>query len=328
MGQAVSRLFSSSPDNLRLGQEIGRGAYATVYKGQLGQRIIAAKRVHRILLDYAEHSEEDLQSVQLSFREECDILRRAKHYNIVEFIGVYQIDLQPVLVMEFMDQTLHQYLKSQKGKLLLPQQLYICVQIASGLTFLHLYDPQILHRDLQPKNVLLNSNGTKVKVSDLGQAKFRPSDVIYLSTKAPGCIPYMPPEVLGSGKARFTSKGDVFSFGVLALEIATQDPPTSGLDKIGALPEIERRADDLSKLPDDHQLKPLILQCLRDNPEERPDIETVKVKLLNLLIKQSLIAEPLKKVNYSKIKYIYFQGGPRYEVCFFYNIVIYTYALL
>ena len=125
-------------------------------------------------------------------------------------------------------------------------------------------------------------------------AKFRPSDVIYLSTKAPGCIPYMPPEVLGSGKARFTSKGDVFSFGVLTLEIATQDSPTSGLDKIGALPEIERRADDLSKLPDDRQLKPLILQRLRDNPEERPDIETVKGKLN---MKYRLMAEPMEKVS-------------------------------
>ena len=113
-----------------------------------------------------------------------------------------------------------------------------------------------------------------MKISDLGQAKFRPSDIQYLSTEAPGCIVYMPPECLGN-RPRFTAQGDTFSFGVVMLQVSTQKPPSCGLENIRAKPEIERRADDLSKLSDDHPLKSLIIACLDDDPNRRPDMREV-----------------------------------------------------
>ena len=283
--------------SLQLREELGRGAFGVVQKGKFQGRVIAAKRIHKLLLDSARLSEEQFEKIQADFERECELLQKAKHVNIVEFIGVSRYEGQSVLIMELMEQSLEKFLNTNKGRVTVTKQMSICVQIASGLLFLHQFDPQILHRDLRPANILVNIDCRVVKISDLGQAKFRPTDVKYLTTQAPGCIPYMPPESLVEQKAKFTSKGDVFSFGVVMLEVGTQDPPTSGFKKIGAFPEIERRAKDLSKLPDDHQLKSLILQCLRDNPEERPDIEMVKVKLLSLLIKYGLTAEPLKKVN-------------------------------
>ena len=111
-----------------------------------------------------------------------------------------------------------------------------------------------------------------MKISDLGQAKFRPSNIQYLSTKAPGCIVYMPPECLGD-RPRFTAKSDTFSFGVVMLHIFTQEPPSCGLMNIGGKPEIERRARDLARLPDTHPLKTLTVQCLNDDPEKRPDMK-------------------------------------------------------
>ena len=279
--------------NLRLDAELGRGAFGVVHKGTFQGRVIAAKRIHPLLLEYARHSREEFDKIQTDFERECKLLQVATHANIVEFIDVCSYEDQSVLVMEFMEQSLAHFLIANRGRVTVTKQMSICVQIASGLTFLHQFDPQILHRDLRTKNILVNIDCTLVKISDLGQAKFRPSDVNYLTTQAPGCILYMPPEALDEDNPKFTSKGDVFSFGVVMLEVGTQAGPSCGVQKIGSKPEIERRARDLSKLPDDHPLKLSILQCLRDNHKERPDIETVKVKLL---MKYSLIAEPLKKV--------------------------------
>ena len=151
---------------------------------------------------------------------------------------------------------------------------FLLIQVSCGLLFLHQYDPQILHRDVTAKNILLNEDESIVKVSDLGQAKFRPSNVDYLTTLAPGCLQYMPKECLGD-HPRFTAKSDTFSFGVVMLQVSTQEPPSSrmGVDINTAC------SNDLSKLSDDHPLKSLIAACLDDDPSKRPDMNEVQSTL-------------------------------------------------
>ena len=63
------------------------------------------------------------------------------------------------------------------------------------------------------------------------------------------------------------------------LQVATQHPPSCCLGNIGAIPEVDRREGDLARLPDDHPLKPIILKCLKDNPEERPSCYQVYLAL-------------------------------------------------
>ena len=113
-----------------------------------------------------------------------------------------------------------------------------------------------------------------MKISDLGQAKHHPSITHYLSTKAPGCVLYMPPECLGDNP-HFTDKGDTFSFGVVMLQVSTQEPPSCGLDNIQAKPETERRARDLAKLSNFDALKPLIVLSL-NSPHLRPEAEVIR----------------------------------------------------
>ena len=137
------------------------------------------------------------------------------------------------------------------------------------------------------KNILLNEDESIVKISDLRQAKFRPSNIQYLSTKAPGCVVYMSPECLGD-RPHFTAKSDTFSFGVVMLHIFTQEPPSCGLENIGAKPEIERRADDLSKLSDDHPLKSSVVACLDDDRNKRPDMREVQSTLGSVLAVENL----------------------------------------
>ena len=287
MGDTFSR-SSPRPDKLTVGDEISRGAFGVVYRGTLGTRPVAVKKIHQLLLDCAKESREDLEEI-LRFRDECELMEAAQHANVVEFIGVFDQDGSALLVMELMHQTLEAFLEKNRGTLPLWKQGNICLQIALGLAFLHHHDPQILHRDLTAKNVLMNEDGSVVKISDLGQAKFRPSSVMYLTTKAPGCITYMPPECLVD-RPHFTDKGDVFSLGVVALQVSTQEPPSVGFRGIGTQKEVERRSADLARLPADHPLKPPILQCLQDDPAKRPScsnvvrvLQPVAVSCLNIV---------------------------------------------
>ena len=270
MGQSSS--IESCPDSLTIEKELGRGAYGVVYQGKLGSRRVAIKKIHdafRNDQDLRTDGDPQVDPIIAQFQREHEILQSAKHKHVVECIDLFSEGRDVLLVMELMDQTLKMFLAADKG-LAVAKQLGICLKLANGLAFLHQHRPQILHRDLNANNVLMNKVGDIVKISDFGQAKLRTTSIDILSVEQPGCALYMPPEAFGAG-ARFNSKGDVFSLGVLMLQIATQGDPSCGLFGIGVQPEVERRAADLALLPEDHVLKPLILQCLQDELKARPD---------------------------------------------------------
>ena len=148
-----------------------------------------------------------------------------------------------------------------------------------GLRFLHTHIPPIVHRDLTDKNVLLSFSGL-VKIGDLGQSKLKTAE--YFSSAQPGAVPFMSPEALRQN-SHYNEKLDMFSLGVLMLEVATQQAPHMDLVGIGTTPELQRRREDLSKLDEDHPLRPLILSCLNDDPRKRPDIVTVHTQLLAIV---------------------------------------------
>ena len=208
------------------------------------------------------------------------------HTNVVEFIGAFQDRAGPFLVMEKMSQNLHTFLEANRGTLKLQQQLRLCLDIATGLAFLHSQDPSLVHRDLTARNVLLDESG-RAKIGDLGQSKLKTA--AHFQTRQPGAVPFMPPEALRT-HPQYTEKVDIFSFGVLMLEIATQTPPSVGLDGINTIPEEERRSSDLARLAKDHPLESLIRSCLKNKPGERPDAAMLLEELQKLA--QVAIASP------------------------------------
>ena len=282
--EKVASKTRSRADTLILNERIGRGGYGEVFRGTLGSRPVAVKKIYDILIDAARESEQDLEYVIGEFRRECDILKAAKHPNVVEFLGTFNLEHgeeSTVLVMELMEQTLEQFLRSNRGTLPQEKQISICLLIATGLQYLHQHDPQILHRDLTAKNVLMDKDGATAKISDFGQAKYRPTSAQYLTSTQPGTVLYMPPEALVESPY-FTDKGDIFSFGVVMLQVATQEPPSCGFVMREGQPEVDRRRADLAKIPINHPMQPLILQCLQDNPAKRPSCTEVWKKLSNL----------------------------------------------
>jgi len=279
MGQSPS--VTSDSVALVKDRELGRGSWGVVYAGKLGSRPVAIKQINQLLTD----EDQQRDRVIAQFQREYKILKAAKHQHVVECIDLFREGNGVEIVMELMDQTLGTFLAANEGLLPVTKQVEICLKLANGLQFLHQHNPQILHRDLNANNVLMNKAGDIVKISDFGQSKFRPTSKEFLTTQQPGCVPYMPPEALVL-EARFNSKGDVFSLGVLKLQIATQVAPTCGILHIGT-PEIKRRKFELELLSEDHVLKPLILQCLEDDLQARPDAFSIYFCLTLMLTEAS-----------------------------------------
>ena len=90
----------------------------------------------------------------------------------------------------------------------------------------------------------------------------------------------MPPEALVGGGSIYDESLDIFSLGVLMLEIGTQEPPVQNLAGIGIVSELKRRDKDLKKLEKDHPVRPIVLLCLKDKPKHRPNVKEVVRHLL------------------------------------------------
>ena len=268
--------FRPPPESFRFCNEpeIGCGAYGRVLPGEFAGRPVAVKRIHWLLQEASEN-----EYVVRSFGEECRRLENLNHPHLVKFLGAYQDAHGPFLVMERMAQDLRHFLAQNQGTLSLQKQLQLCLDIATCLKYLHTQETPLVHRDLNDKNILLDREG-KASIADLGQSKLKTCPQEYFKTPAPGAMLFMPPEAL-SRNPRYNEKVDIFSFGVLMLTIATQQKPKFGLDSISAVPEKERRKDDLDCIPEGHPLKPLILVCLENDPHDRPCI----TELCNQLVK-------------------------------------------
>ena len=242
---------------------------------------MAVKKIHGILQE-ASHNEGTIDVFD-NFKKECSLLEKAEHDHVIQSYGAYydQESHEPLLVMERMHENLLEYLSKNQGKLSISRQLQVCLEIVKGVHFLHSLVPPVIHRDLNDKNVMLTKEGL-VKVGDLGQSRLKDVKRDHFSTGQPGAVPFMPPEALQES-ARYNEKIDTFSVGVLMLEVATQQSPQVSLTGIGTVSELKRREKDLSNLVEGHPLNPLILNCLKDIPKERPDMGTLMKKLQTLL---------------------------------------------
>ena len=229
---------------------------------------VAVKRLHPLLLEYCKEASDERYPRE--FMQSAHLLKQLSHPHIVKIIEFHHsVDGDHAIVMERLDCNLMEYLKDHKGRLSRQRQIDFCLQIADAIHYLHSQQPPVVYRDLSVKNVLVLMLDDILKLGPCLQAARLPS-CRYFDERAPGTIAYKPPEALVGNDIRYNEKIDVFSLGVLMFEIALQKCPSGVSFIIGGVPEIDRRAH-LSCLPNDHLLTPIILQCLRDDPGERPD---------------------------------------------------------
>ncbi|XP_035544312.1 cysteine-rich receptor-like protein kinase 15 [Juglans regia] len=204
-------IIMAATDGFSESNKLGQGGFGTVYKGVLEDgKGVAVKRLSR----------KSWQGLE-EFKNEVILIARLQHRNLVKLLGCAIEGEEKLLVYEFMpNRSLDFFIFDPKKRSQLDWKTYnnIIVGIAKGLLYLHEDSRlKIIHRDLKPSNVLLDHEMV-AKISDFGMARiFGENQNTANTRRVVGTYGYMAPEYAMEGL--FSVKSDVFSFGVILLEI-------------------------------------------------------------------------------------------------------------
>ncbi|KAL2324337.1 hypothetical protein Fmac_023395 [Flemingia macrophylla] len=292
--------IEAATDRFSNEMKIGEGGFGMVYKGIFpnGQEI-AVKRLSRASLQG-----------DTEFRNEASLVAQLQHRNLVRLLGFCLEGTERILVYEYIpNSSLDHFLFGHEdhGELDWARRYNIIVGIARGLQYLHLDSRlTVIHRDLKTSNILLDDN-MNPKISDFGLAKIFHGDQSQENTRTGrvvGTYGYMSPEYAMHGK--FSVKSDVFSFGVLVLEILsgkknnyeshqaddllsfawmnwTNQTPFLILDpKLrGSYSRIEVR-----------RCVHIALLCVQENPADRPSMANIMLALNSYSVTLALPRQP------------------------------------
>ncbi|XP_011020983.1 PREDICTED: proline-rich receptor-like protein kinase PERK9 isoform X2 [Populus euphratica] len=202
---------------------LGEGGFGSVYKGYLPDgRDVAVKQL-KIGGGQGERE----------FKAEVEIISRIHHRHLVSLVGYCISETRRLLVYDYVpNNTLHFHLH-EVGRPALDwaTRVKIAAGAARGLAYLHEdCHPRIIHRDIKSSNILLDIN-FEAKVSDFGLAKLALDTNTHVTTRVMGTFGYMAPEYASSGK--LTDKSDVFSYGVVLLELITGRKPVDASQPVG-----------------------------------------------------------------------------------------------
>ena len=238
-----------NPENIQISDEVlGVGGWGEVRVATL---TVAAKQLHPNLA-YAHHHQ--------LFRREMCMAARVSHPNLLRFMGA-RLDGGMTIITERMPTSLRTLIDRghTNGDNHLPHELIISisVDVTCALNYLHLMTPDpMIHRDLSSANVLLQQTpdgGWLAKISDYGTVNFQQ----LVHTENPGSVVYAAPEA--RNPALQTPKMDIYSFGVLLVEMCTCEFPAP-----------EHHAELIESIVSYPRLVAMIMQCLKVNKDERP----------------------------------------------------------
>jgi len=237
------------------------------------------------------------------FINEVVVLSQVNHRNVVKLLGCCLETEVPLLVYEFISNgTLYQHLHVE-GPISLPwdDRMRIAMEVARALSYLHSATSMpVFHRDIKSSNILLDDS-LVAKVSDFGASRYIPIDKTGITTAVQGTIGYLDPEYYYTG--RLTDKSDVFSFGVLLVELLTRKKPFvyrtddgDGLVShfVSLLTEgklVELIDPQIIKDEDGEVFEVAILaaMCTKLRREDRPTMREAEMRLENLLVKKNQI---------------------------------------
>ncbi|XP_028760944.1 putative receptor-like protein kinase At4g00960 [Neltuma alba] len=295
--------IEAATDKFSLENRIGKGGFGEVYMGILpdGSKI-AVKRL----------SEKSSQGL-LEFKNEVLLIAKLQHRNLVALLGFCLKDQEKILVYEYVPNKSLDYflLGSQKSRVLnWPKRHKIIGGIARGVLYLHEYSRvKIIHRDLKPSNILLDDE-MNPKISDFGMARIVGINETRGNTnRIVGTLGYMSPEYIKFGL--FSEKSDIYSFGVIVLEIISGKNISSQCESHesqyagGLLSDAWKhwRDDNLIAILDSNLTEAgshseiikcihIGLLCVQGNPGVRPSMNKVVQYLSNDSIQLPIPQEP------------------------------------
>ena len=248
-----SRLWAVSHDQFSIGNEIGRGAWATVHETTFRGTTVAAKCLHNIITS---------SETREMFQGEMEMTLYCQHENIVTFLGA-TLDNNPVILMELMDISLRK--AYDQGSVKDHQKFGILYDVAKALHFLHTRPDPVIHRDVSSANVLLKDCGNAkwlAKLGDLGTAKIQQQ----CTTPGPGTMAYAAPEV--AVPSQHSPKMDIYSYGILIIEALTETFPFKKVEILKTCVQ--------EQFPQYHQL---VTSCNSHQSSDRPTMYDVITQL-------------------------------------------------
>ncbi|XP_021726292.1 G-type lectin S-receptor-like serine/threonine-protein kinase At1g11410 [Chenopodium quinoa] len=280
--------IAAATDNFSMANKLGEGGFGSVYKGRMenGQEIAVKK--------LAPNSGQGIQE----FKNEVRLIAKLQHRNLVKMLGCCIRGDEKMLIYEFMpNKSLDYFIFNEENKLSLDwnKRFDIIMGIARGMLYLHQDSRlRIIHRDMKASNVLLDKDMVP-KISDFGMARIFGNEQVQVNTtRVVGTYGYMAPEYALEGL--MSVKSDVFSFGVLLLEIITgrknsgfyHDNPSINL--VGHVWELWKEGKS-SEIVDpslkDADIEELLiciqtgLLCVQECADDRPTMSAVVFMLNN-----------------------------------------------
>ncbi|XP_057419620.1 cysteine-rich receptor-like protein kinase 3 [Lotus japonicus] len=265
--------------------KLGQGGSGSVYKGVMPDgNTVAIKRLSFNTTQWADH-----------FFNEVNLIRGIHHKNLVKLLGCSITGPESLLVYEYVpNQSLLDHFSVRRISQPLTWEVRhkIILGIAEGLAYLHEEcHVRIIHRDIKLSNILLEDDFT-AKIADFGLARLFPEDKSHISTVIAGTLGYMAPEYVVCGK--LTEKADVYSFGVLVVEIVSGKRNSSYVLNSSSILQTVWRLYGSNRLTDivDPILRGIFpaeeacrllqigLLCAQASAELRPSISDV-VKMIN-----------------------------------------------
>ncbi|KAM9375530.1 tyrosine-protein kinase ITK/TSK [Pholidichthys leucotaenia] len=255
-------------EELALGRELGSGQFGLVLEGRWRDRKVAVKTIREECM-----SDED-------FKEEAKVMMKLSHCKLVQLYGVCTQGSPMCLVFEFMDNgCLTDYLRQRKGHLVPDTLLQMCLDVSEGMAYLE--SSNFIHRDLAARNCLVSKNN-EVKVSDFGMTRFVLDDQYTSSQCSKFPVKWSAPEVIRYCK--FSSKSDVWSFGVLMWEVYNEGRfPYENRTNSEVVESLNAGLRLLKPRLAPNSVHLLMDWCWKEKPEDRPTFALLLHELASLV---------------------------------------------
>ena len=273
----IDTLPDDLPEDVILHEQLGAGAFGTVFKGEWGGHTVAVKVLQTA---YSSNSRE-----LDSFRQEIAVLSGLRHPNIIAFLAACTIPPDVCIIEELAEGgSLHTRLHGPSGSsdrcrpLPLDEVIQVGIDVAQAMVYLH---PNIVHRDLKSQNVLLDADG-RAKVCDFGIAKFKDRTFVSTVNGQAGTPAYMAPELFDGANA--TEKVDVYSYAILLWECMTGKVPWGHIPSPMQIIYYVGVLNQRPKMPPTahEKLKILIEDCWSNDPRARPTFESILTTLYDM----------------------------------------------
>jgi hypothetical protein len=248
---------------LRVGKKLGAGAFGEVLKGTYRRVPVAIKIL----------ASQDKEA-QKMFMKEVILLCKVQHPNVVKCFGACLKPPKLCFVMEFMPQSLANYIEKCKEAMPLKDLVTIAYYIALGIDFLH--ECKIIHRDLKPENILLDDDLTP-KIADFGVSREKVQTAVMTKVGTPS---YCAPEILNNEV--YSEKADMYSYGMMLYAMVTGHAPFTDMN-LTPLQIMMKAAvhNERPTIPSTcHKvLQSIITECWQQDPKARPSARDIMQQL-------------------------------------------------